>query len=128
MALVSVVIILALIEYLVFGALVGRARVKCGVPAPATTGHEVFERYFRVQQNTLEQLIVFVPAAWIFGSYVSPLWAAILGFVFILGRWLYFTGYVKDPNRRGAGFGLSFLPNAVLVLGGLAGAVVALYR
>lgn len=126
MALVAAVIAAALAEYLVIVMLVGRARVKCGVEAPATTGHPVFERYFRVQQNTIEQLVVFVPAMWLFGSYVSPLWAAILGVVFIVGRAVYLQGYVADPKKRGAGFGLSFLPTAILLLGGLGGAVVSL--
>ena len=126
MALVAVVIALALIEFLVFGILVGRARVQCNVLAPATTGHPVFERYFRVQQNTLEQLIVFVPSMWLFGLYVSPLWAAGLGLLFVIGRALYLTGYVEDPKKRGAGFGLSFLPNVILALGALAGAILSL--
>ena len=126
MALVAVVIALALIEYLLFAILVARARVRCNVPAPATTGHPVFERYFRVQQNTLEQLIVFVPSMWIFGLYVSPLWAAGLGLLFVIGRVMYLTGYVADPKKRGAGFGLSFLPTVILALGGLAGAILSL--
>ncbi len=126
MALVAVVIALALIEYLVFGILVGRARVRCGVLAPATTGHPVFERYFRVQQNTLEQLVVFVPSMWLFGMYVSPLWAAGLGLLFVVGRVLYLTGYVEDPKKRGAGFGVSFLPTAILALGALVGAILSL--
>ena len=83
MALVAAVIALALIEFIVFGLLVARARVQCQVAAPATTGHPVFERYFRVQQNTLEQLIVFVPSVWLFGYYVSALWAAGLGVLFV---------------------------------------------
>ena len=124
MALVSIVIGFALIEYLAFAMLVGRARVKCNVPAPATTGHEIFERYFRVQQNTLEQLIVFVPGMWLFGTYVSTVWAAGLGALFIVGRVVYLQGYVKDPKTRGMGFGLSFLPCAILVVGGLVGAVL----
>ena len=126
MALVAVVIALALIEYLLFAILVARARVRCHVPAPATTGHPVFERYFRVQQNTLEQLIVFVPSMWIYGLYVSPLWAAGLGLLFVIGRVMYLTGYVADPKKRGAGFGLSFLPTVILALGGLAGAILSL--
>jgi uncharacterized MAPEG superfamily protein len=126
MALVAAVIELALIEFLVIGILVGRARVRCNVVAPATTGHPVFERYFRVQQNTLEQLIVFVPSMWLFGLYVSTIWAAGLGILFVIGRALYLTGYVKDPKKRGAGFGLSFLPNVILALGALAGAVLSL--
>ena len=126
MALVAIVIALALIEYLVFGMLVGRARVRCNVLAPATIGHPVFERYFRVQQNTLEQLVVFVPSMWLFGMYVSPLWAAGLGLLFVIGRVLYLIGYVGDPKTRGAGFGLSFLPTVILALGALVGAILSL--
>ncbi|MEQ1802231.1 MAG: MAPEG family protein [Gammaproteobacteria bacterium] len=126
MALVAAVIALALIEFIVFGLLVARARVQCQVAPPATTGHPVFERYFRVQQNTLEQLIVFVPSVWLFGYYVSALWAAGLGVVFVIGRALYLTGYVTDPKKRGAGFGLSFLPNVILAAGALVGAILSL--
>jgi len=126
MALVAAVILLALIEYIVFSLLVGRARMRCNVVAPAITGHPIFERYFRVQQNTLEQLIVFVPSAWLFGLYVSAVWAAGLGVVFIIGRALYLNGYVADPSKRSAGFGLSFLPNVVLVIGALVGAILSL--
>lgn len=92
MDLVALVIILALIEYFIFGILVGRARGRYGVEAPATTGHPIFERYFRVHQNTLELLVVFVPSMWFFGMYVSPALAAILGLVFIIGRMLYLRG------------------------------------
>lgn len=126
MALVAAVIALALIEFIVFGLLVARARVQCQVAPPATTGHPVFERYFRVQQNTLEQLVVFVPSIWLFGYYVSSLWAAGLGVMFVIGRALYLTGYVADPKKRGAGFGLSFLPNVILAVGALVGAVLSL--
>ena len=102
---VAVVILLALVEYVAFGGLVGRARGKYGVNAPAVSGHEVFERYFRVHQNTLELLVVFVPAMWLFGTYVNPTWAALLGLVFVVGRVLYLLGYVKDPAKREIGFG-----------------------
>jgi glutathione S-transferase len=119
---VAVVILLALIEYVAFGMLVGRARGKYGVPAPAVAGHEVFERYFRVHQNTLEILVVFVPAMWLFGTYVDPTWAALLGLVYVVGRILYLRGYVADPAKREVGFGLSVLPVIVLLLGALWGA------
>ena len=128
MALVAIVIILALVEYMVFGALVGRARVRCKLLAPATTGNETFERYFRVHYNTLEQRVVFVPSMWIFGSFVSPLWAAGLGLIFIIGRAVYFRSYVADPAKRAPGFGLTMLANFVLLLGGLAGAALAFMR
>lgn len=119
---VAVVILLALIEYVAFGMLVGRARGKYGVHAPAVAGHEVFERYFRVHQNTLEMLVVFVPAMWLFGTYVDPTWAALLGLVYVIGRILYLRGYVADPAKREIGFGLSVLPVIVLLLGALWGA------
>lgn len=71
-------------------------------------------------------LIVFIPAVWFFGLYVSTLWAAGLGVVFIIGRALYLNAYVADPSKRSAGFGLSFLPTLVLVIGALVGAILSL--
>jgi uncharacterized membrane protein YecN with MAPEG domain len=122
MELVAVVILLALLQFVAFGFLVGGARGKYKIEAPATTGHPVFERYFRVQQNTLEQLVVLVPSMWLFGMYVSPSWAAGLGAVYLVGRIVYLQSYIKDPKKRSAGFGLSFLPVVVLVIGALWGA------
>ena len=72
MALVYLVIALILAEYMLFGWEVGRARVRYGVPAPATTGNEAFERYFRVQANTLEQLIVVLPGMLIIRWMAGP--------------------------------------------------------
>jgi uncharacterized membrane protein YecN with MAPEG domain len=119
---VAVVIVLALVQYVAFGMLVGWARGKYGVKAPAVTGHEIFDRYFRVHQNTLELLVAFVPAIWLFGMYVDPTWAALLGLVYLVARVLYLRGYVKDPARREVGFTLSVLPILVLLAGALWGA------
>lgn len=119
---VAVVIVLALIEYVVFGMLVGRARGMYHIEAPAVAGHEVFERWFRVHQNTLELLVVFVPSIWLFGQYVDPTWAAVLGLVYIVARILYLLGYVSDPAKREIGFALSVLPIMVLLVGALWGA------
>ena len=123
---VAVVVVIALLEYVVFSALVGRARGLYGVKAPAVSGHEIFERYFRVHQNTMELLVAFVPAAWLFGLYVSPTWAAGLGLVYVAGRVVYLLGYVKDPAKRELGFGLSVLPIVVLLVGALWGAAKTL--
>jgi uncharacterized membrane protein YecN with MAPEG domain len=122
---VAIVIAMALLEYIVFVFLCGQARARAAVPAPATTGDPTFERYFRVQQNTVEQLVVFVPAMVLFGTYVSDPIGAGLGLVFVVGRGLYAHGYYQDPARRGPGFGLTVLSNVVLTLGGLVGAIVA---
>ncbi len=123
---IIVIVVLALIEFMVFGGMVGYARGKYQVPAPATTGNEVFERYFRVQQNTLEQLIVFIPAIWCFGTFISGLWGAALGAVFLVGRAIYAVGYIKEPKQRGLGFALSSFPTLILLLGGLIGVIRAI--
>lgn len=124
MNLVAVVIGLALVEYFVFGILVGRARQRYGVAAPAMSGHPIFERYMRVHQNTLEQLVVFVPSMLMFGLYVSDTVATLLGLVWIAGRVVYLRGYVADPAKRSTGFALSALPQVVLLVGGIVGALV----
>jgi uncharacterized membrane protein YecN with MAPEG domain len=124
--LVTFVAALALIEYLVITLQCGRARGRLGVPAPAMTGHPEFERYLRVQYNTIEQLVIFLPALFAFAHFVSGVWAAALGGVFIVGRFLYARGYVQDPARRGPGFGLTLLANALLLLGATLGALHAL--
>ena len=126
MAYVYIVIVLALLEYMVFGALVGRARAKYGVMAPAISGHEIFERTFRVHQNTLEGLVIFLPALWIFGAFVSAYVAAGLGLLGIVGRAIYARGYIADPAKRGTGIMICGTVNAVLVLGGLYGLVRSL--
>jgi uncharacterized MAPEG superfamily protein len=123
---VHLVIGLALLQFLLFGVAVGRARARYHVRAPATTGHEIFERYFRVHMNTLEQLVIFVPALLLFALYGNPLVAAGLGAVFLLGRILYFVRYIADPRKRELGFALSILPTAILLAGGIFGAARAL--
>ncbi len=126
MAYIDIVTALALLQFIVFGFRVGGARGKYGVRAPATTGNEIFERYFRVQQNTLEQLVAFIPGLYLFGHYFNPLWAAAIGLVYLIGRAIYAASYVKDPAKRSAGFGLSFLPTVILIAGGLLGAALRL--
>jgi len=121
-----IVTVLALIEFLAFGILVGRARGKYGIKAPATSGHPVFERTFRVHQNTQEQLLIFLPALWMFGQLLSPVWGAALGLVFIAGRAVYAAGYIADAEKRGTGFLISSLANLVLLLGALYGAIALL--
>jgi glutathione S-transferase len=107
---------------------VGRARVKTGIQPPQMSGDPYFERVLRVQQNTLEQLVLFLPTLWIFALVVNPIAAAILGTVWILGRILYAWGYYQAAEKRGPGFGLSFLATIVLLLGSLVGIVLQLVK
>ncbi len=126
MQLVAMVTALALIQYFVFGLRVGQARGKYGIEAPATTGHPVFERHFRVHQNTMEQLVLFLPGLWLFATYVSTGIAAVAGVVFIVGRALYARAYVAEPKTREMGAVLTAGANGILLLGGLIGALVRL--
>jgi len=127
MATVHIIIVLALLQYFFFGMLVGRARMKYNVPAPATSGDPMFERYNRVHQNTQESLLLFLPGIVLFSLYFNPSIAAGLGLVWIIGRFIYLRAYVKDPASRGLGFGLTALPSVILLIGGLIGAVRGLF-
>lgn len=122
---IDIITAVALLQYIYFGALVGSARGKYGVSAPAITGHEMFERYYRVQMNTLELLIVFLPSLWLAARYWSPVGMAALGAVYVVGRFVYLKAYVKDPASRSLGYGLSMLPALALLLAGLSGAALA---
>ena len=126
MAWVTIVAMLALLEYFFFSIKVGQARGKYGVKAPATTGNEHFERYHRVHQNTMEQLVMFLPSLFTFASLVSEMWAAILGVVFIIGRALYFNLYIGNPDKRGPGVLISVLATATLIIGSIVGAIIKL--
>ena len=125
---VAIVTALILIQFAVFSGMVAWARGKTGIKAPATSGDPLFERYFRAQQNSLEQMAATIPALWLFGFYVHPGIGALLGIAYLLGRTLYFRGYVVDAARRGPGFLVGLLASSVLMLGGLAGALLAWMR
>ena len=116
---IAFVTLLALIQYLVFGYQVGQMRVKHGVKAPATSGPAEFERMFRVQQNSMEQLVLFLPALWIYGYFGNPLWGAIAGLVFIVGRYVYKRSYLVDPPKRGRGFMIGLAATAFVIVAGL---------
>jgi uncharacterized MAPEG superfamily protein len=123
MAPVAIIVVLALLQYIYFSLQVGKARGTYEVSAPAVSGHPIFERHYRVQMNTLEQLIVFIPAVFLSGYYGNAMVAAALGAVYLVGRFLFASSYVADPAKRSLGFMLSFLPTVVLLVGGLLQAV-----
>ncbi len=111
---VVIVTVLALMQYMFFGIQVGGAHQKYGIKAPTMSGDPEFDRVNRVHQNTLEQLVVLIPALWMYAHFVNPLWGAGMGVVYLIGRFIYRAEYLKDPSTRTLGFSLSFLPGAVM--------------
>jgi len=123
----TLIVLLALLQYVWFTARVGLARGKYSVDAPACDGDETWNRLFRVQQNTMEQLIVFIPAVFAFSYYMSELWMMVPGLAFIIGRFLYSAEYQKDPKTRTPGMAITLLANVVLVLGALFGLIKVMF-
>jgi uncharacterized membrane protein YecN with MAPEG domain len=126
--LTALVTLLALAFYLTTVMRVGMARGRAGIKAPAMTGDPEFERTLRVQLNTLEWLPLMLPALWLFAFYVSDLWAAVLGLVWIVGRVMYLLGYTAAAEKRGPGFGIQFLATLILWVGALVAIVSALIK
>jgi glutathione S-transferase len=117
--LTAIVTCLAVGFYFFTSAQVARGRAAFGIKAPAMTGHPDFERLFRVQMNTLEWMPIFLPSLWLFAIYISDLYAAALGAVWIIGRILYWNGYRQAANKRSTGFAIQALACFVLWLGAL---------
>ena len=110
------------------GINVAQARMRTGVKAPATSGHPDFERAYRIQMNTLEWMPIMLPALWLFALYVSDIWAAAIGLVWIAGRIVYLMGYSQAAEKRGPGFTVQAIATVVLWIGAFAGVVSILLR
>ena len=120
----ALIILVALAQYLFFTFRVGAKRTKHEVHAPKIAGDETWERLFRVQQNTMEQLIIFVPAMIVFSMYLSSKWVVVPGVLFIVARQMYSYEYINKPNSRVPGMALTLLANVVLLVGALIGLVL----
>lgn len=110
------VVLLNVLVLFASGLVVARARGRHGIKAPATTGHPDFERAFRVQMNTLEHTVVFLPTLWLAATWGNPTWAGILGLVWIAARIWYIPAYLRDAGARHAPFMLSMIAWALLLL------------
>lgn len=125
-ALPALATVLAVIVTQSTGLLVGRARARHGVPPPAISGPPEFERAFRVHQNTLEQLVVFLPALWIAARFGNTILASLFGFGWVLGRIAYAVGYTQAPEKRALGFLIGFLCSSALIVMALLGTLAQL--
>ena len=124
----SLITVSALILYFVVTINVGRARFKHKVSPPQMTGNSDFERVLRVQQNTLEQMLLFLPSLWLFSQFISPIWGAAIGAIWIVGRILFAWGYYQAAEKRAAGFGISTLATLALLGGSLTGIIMSLLK
>src|SRR5581483_8205984 len=99
---VALVTLLALLLYAWMIMRVSSARGRLGVEAPSVTGDPEFERHYRVQANTLESLVIFLPSLWLFALFLRSDLIA---------------------EGRHIGFGIQALAQVALLLGALGGVI-----
>jgi glutathione S-transferase len=116
---VALVTLLAGLAYFGMALTVARAHSKTGILAPAMTGDAYLERCIRAHTNTLEWMPIFLPALWLFAVFWNPMWASLLGAVWIIGRIVYFWGYLTAPQKRYPGFFIQATAVFALSLGAL---------
>lgn len=114
--LIGLVTIATVVLLAAMSGLVGRARGRYGVKAPATTGPDGFERAFRAQANTNEAALMFLPALWAAAAFGPPWLAATFGTVWLAARVLYVVTYLDPAKSRGPGFVLSAAATACLLV------------
>ena len=122
-ALVAIVTLVSLLVYVWMIMRVPGARRRTGIDAPAMTGHPELERHLRIQANTVEWLIIYLPSLWLYAVYWNDLVAAALGVIWIIGRIIYALGYAADPKKRELGFMIQALATGVLLFGALGRAI-----
>ncbi|XP_039505038.1 microsomal glutathione S-transferase 2 [Pimephales promelas] len=83
---------------------VGWSRMKHKIMPPTVTGPPEFERTFRAHQNSVEFYSIFLAVLWISGIFCNEVLAALGGIIYIVGREMYFTGYIRESKRRLPGF------------------------
>ena len=122
------VTLLSVLQFFGFGILVGRARSKFRVLPPAMVGHPIVERHIRVQQNTLEVLMMLFPSLWIATIYWPDWLTASITVVYLVGRFTYIHGYVQAPEKRHLGYGVSVIPVFALIILDLVGIARTILR
>jgi glutathione S-transferase len=121
--LTTLAVLVAVIVFFVLGANVGKARAKYGVPAPAMSGHPDFDRRNRVQMNTLEQLVIFLPAIYLAVPVLGDAVTAAIGLLWSVGRIVYARAYYADAAKRGPGFAITMLSTLALIIAAAYGAI-----
>ncbi|HSM97154.1 MAG TPA: MAPEG family protein [Rhizomicrobium sp.] len=125
--LTEIVTILSVLTLFYMSVPVGRARAKHGIKAPSMTGHEEMDRAVRVHMNSLEQFALYMPLLWVATlTFTLVTWLpAAMGVLWIVGRLIYMQAYLADPARRSAGFGITMLSTAALLVLSVVGVVMS---
>lgn len=123
---VQLIAALAILQFTCFGAMTGNARRLSGLKAPAMVGDDRFERMYRVQMNTLENLVAFLPALLLAANFFPALLVSGLGLIYLVGRVIYWKSYTTEPSTRGLGFMLSMIPTIVLIVLAVVGPIISL--
>jgi glutathione S-transferase len=122
--LTATVTLLAVLILLAFAIRVARTRRKVNLP-PAMMGAPELERALRIHGNTVEQIVIFLPALWLSSLYFQGWAPPAIGLVWCLGRIIYAVGYSKDPRARFPGFFLTIFPSLILIVLAIIGIVQA---
>ena len=121
------VLMLILLQTLYFGIEVGRARQRLGIEAPAVSGDDEFDRYFRAHQNSLEQLIIFLPAVLVTAYLGYSITRVICGVFYLLERAIYFCRYVKELKKKGPWVLFCFFSSVILIMTSLVSSLLILF-
>lgn len=113
--------LLALLLYAGVSYNVANARVRYKIKAPSVVGAEGFERAYRVQMNTLEQLAFFLPVMWLYALSLNDIGAAVGGVIWTIGRAIYAISYLRNPSTRTLGFSIAYIAAIGLFLGAIWG-------
>jgi glutathione S-transferase len=115
----AIVTLLGALVYFGMALTVARAHQRTGILAPAMTGDPVLERTCRAHVNMLEWMPIALPSMWLLAIYWSPAVAALLGLLWIVGRVIYFVGYVSEAGKRLPGFFIQSTAAFVMLFGAL---------
>jgi len=115
--LTAAVTLLAVLLAFWTGLRVAGVRRRVGIAPPAVSGAPELECALRVQGNTVEQFVVFLPSLWLAALYFQGWLPPLIGLVWCLGRLAYALGYRADnPGGRYPGFALTALSTVLLAI------------
>ena len=123
--LTALVTLLAVLVTIGLSMMVSKVRTRAGIQPPAMSGAPEVERALRIHGNTIEQIVVFLPALWLAALYFQGWTVPVAGLVWCVGRVLYAVSYMTAPSKRHLGFALTIIPTLILIVLAVIGIVSA---